>query len=44
MATKKKATSKKSKIRELPKKKELTVQQEKAVKGGFGLNFTKIEM
>jgi hypothetical protein len=43
MATKKKATSKKAKIRKLPKK-ELTVQQEKAVKGGASLNFQKIEV
>jgi len=33
MATEKKATSKKSKLRDLPKK-ELTAQQTKAVKGG----------
>jgi hypothetical protein len=37
MATKKKATSKKAKIRDLPKAKEkLTANQAKAVKGGIG--------
>jgi len=40
MATEKKATSKKAKIRKLPKK-ELTVQQEKAVKGGNSVRFIK---
>jgi hypothetical protein len=36
MATKKKATSKKGKIRDLPKsKKQLTEQQARAVKGGM---------
>jgi hypothetical protein len=36
MATKKKTTSKKGKIRDLPKaKKELTEQQARTVKGGF---------
>jgi hypothetical protein len=38
MATKKKATSKKGKIRDLPKlKKKLTSEQAKAVKGGADL-------
>jgi hypothetical protein len=44
MATRKKAASKKGKIRDLPKsKKGLTAKQAKTVKGGVSINFTKVE-